>query len=226
MSAVNGGWDGPPIVKDGLVLYLDAGSPNSFYSPTAGTTWKDISGNANNGTLTNGPTYNSGNGGSIMFDGVDDYVTGSIATLSNFSLTYTVNSANISAQLIYYPAGLSFSGTAGGVFFGGNYAQYAPKTGIYDGTNDVISNVNIADNTWYIITATRSGTTGSIYINGSLSSSGTISSSNITAYVLGKRTDNFWSYNGRIAQTQIYNRALSASEVNQNFQATRARFGI
>jgi len=62
----------PRIITDGLVLCLDAGNPKSY--PGSGTTWTDLSGNGNNGTLTNGPTYNSGNLGSLVFDGVNDYV--------------------------------------------------------------------------------------------------------------------------------------------------------
>jgi hypothetical protein len=60
------------IVQSGLVLNLDAGVSSSY--PGSGTTWTDLSGNGNTGTLTNGPTYNSANGGSLVFDGVDDYV--------------------------------------------------------------------------------------------------------------------------------------------------------
>ena len=60
------------IVKDGLVLDLDAAKRDSY--PGSGTFWKDISGGGGNGTLINGPTFSSGNGGSIVFDGVDDYV--------------------------------------------------------------------------------------------------------------------------------------------------------
>ena len=73
MSTV-GNWRSPSIVKDGLVFCLDANSPNSFYPATAGTTWKDISGNNYHGTLTNGPTYDSSVGGNIVFDGVNDYI--------------------------------------------------------------------------------------------------------------------------------------------------------
>ncbi len=62
----------PKIVTDGLVLALDAGNTKSYTSGS--TTWFDKSGNANNGTLTNGPTFSSANGGSIVFDGVDDRV--------------------------------------------------------------------------------------------------------------------------------------------------------
>jgi hypothetical protein len=71
--STTGNWRGPNIVKDGLVLYLDPGSPNSYYNKTS-TTIKNISGNNDNGTLVNGPTYNTGSGGNIVFDGVDDYI--------------------------------------------------------------------------------------------------------------------------------------------------------
>ena len=72
MSTI-GNWRGPNIIKDGLVLYLDPGSPNSYYDKT-GTTIKDISGYNRSGTLTNGTIYNSSNGGSILFDGSDDLI--------------------------------------------------------------------------------------------------------------------------------------------------------
>ena len=62
----------PRIVTDGLVFCVDAGDKMSY--PGAGTTWTDLSKNRNNGTLTNGPTFDSANGGSIVFDGTDDYV--------------------------------------------------------------------------------------------------------------------------------------------------------
>ena len=65
------GASGPDLVQNGLVLALDASDRNSY--PGSGTTWRDMSGNSNNGTLTNGPTFNSANGGSIVFDGSDDY---------------------------------------------------------------------------------------------------------------------------------------------------------
>ena len=63
---------GPRIVSNGLVLCLDAANKRSY--PGTGTTWTDLSGNSNNGTLTNGPTFSAGNMGSILFDGTNDYV--------------------------------------------------------------------------------------------------------------------------------------------------------
>jgi len=85
--------NGPKIVTSGLVLALDAGNTKSY--PGSGTVWTDLSGNGNTGTLTNGPTFNSSNGGSIVFDGVDDFVnipyntywnTNVFGTATNFTL--------------------------------------------------------------------------------------------------------------------------------------------
>ena len=78
---------GPDINENGLVLHLDAANNKSY--PGSGTTWTDLSGNDNNGTLTNGPTFNASNMGSIALDGTNDYIYRS--SLSNFnSSTYTV----------------------------------------------------------------------------------------------------------------------------------------
>ena len=79
---------GPKIVRDGLVLALDAADRNSYISGS--TTWTDLSGNGNTGTLTNGPTYSSANGGSLVFDGSNDYVDIPYLLLSG-SQDFTVN---------------------------------------------------------------------------------------------------------------------------------------
>ena len=75
----------PKIVTDGLVLCLDAANSKSIVSGS--TTWNDLSRGGNNGNLVNGPTFNSGNGGSILFDGVDDYVSNTFKALSIVKLT-------------------------------------------------------------------------------------------------------------------------------------------
>ena len=81
------------IVTDGLALCLDAANSKSY--PGSGSTWTDLSGNGNNATLTNGPTYSSANGGSIVFDGVNDYVapTGLTNALwqGNWTVSFWVN---------------------------------------------------------------------------------------------------------------------------------------
>ncbi len=76
---------GPNIITNGLILELDAANRKSY--PGSGTTWTDLSGNGNTGTLTNGPTFSSANGGSIVFDGVDDYVNCGNASSLNFERT-------------------------------------------------------------------------------------------------------------------------------------------
>jgi hypothetical protein len=223
MSTLSGG---PNIITDGLVLYLDAGNT---YSYTSGSTvWNDLSRSQTSGSLINGPTFTGSNGGAIVFDGTNDYVTGSLSTLNNFTTTYFVYSTDISSTLIFYPLGLQFSGSSsgGGVWFGGTFSQYANKTGLYDGNTEVISSTNIQANIWTSVSITKESTTASVYINGILSKTGSISSSPITRYTIGTRVDGVWPYKGNISQVSIYNRALTASEVLQNYNATKGRFGL
>jgi hypothetical protein len=78
----------PKIVTDGLVLYLDAANPKSY--PGTGTAWNDISRGGNNGTLVNGPTFDSTNGGSIVFDGVNDYGINNTPNLPTGNITATI----------------------------------------------------------------------------------------------------------------------------------------
>lgn len=252
------GWRGPNIVKNGLVLYLDAGSPNSFYPLTAGTTWKDISGNTNNGTLINGPTYNSGNGGSIVFDGVDDYVN--LGNIFNFELTSsftistwfkTTTTGTITSTIIGktklqpspadytgYQVGMNVatgnSGDAGKFGFvivsspfsyPGSVMRRQTTTSTYNSGNWVNGVVT------YDGSSTRNGML--IYINGILASMQDYDSSSTTGTIinnanfeLGARDGTQQPFNGSISNAQIYNRALSATEILQNYNATKTRFGL
>lgn len=222
------GWRGPNIVKDGLILYLDAGSPNSFYSPTAGTTWKDISGNGNNGTLTNGPTFNSGNGGSIVFDGVNDYVTCGNPSI----LQSTVGSVNVwfkgNQQGNDYN-GIVVKPNSWGIFI------FQSTLRIYDWGNNTgrNTNINVSDNIWRNVCLTFTETVGTpsnnanIYINGSLILTTTLKySSNSSPVLLGWGNFGSQYLMGSIGLTTIYNRVLSATEIQQNFNTTKTRFGL
>ena len=236
MSTVSGGWRGPNIIKDGLVLYLDAGSPNSFYSPTAGTTWKDISGNANNGTLTNGPTYSGTNGGSIVFDGVDDYVLcpkqTSLVNATKFTITAWMkrslsNSLVMISQLqsldndialeLWSDGNVYFEVGNGGNDYGftaNNSTAWQYLTMVFDGTQTGNSNRLKGYINGSLLTLAFNGTIPTI--------TGTVNTNlNIGAYL----PNNNYS-KGNIAQTSIYNRALSAAEILQNFNATKTRFGL
>ena len=190
------------------------------------TTWTDLLGTGNNGTLTNGPTYSSANGGSIVFDGTNDYVSA-----SNTSLVHrTSNWA--------YSCWVNFNGTPslGTIFENGSWTSCLlirfETNGIsiysmssYWGKFTLTPTLN----TWYKLDFIRNGNSIDFYLNGTYSQSLSFTadiqpSSNLfigmSQHAAGQ------CFNGRIAQTQIYNRALTASEVQQNFNALRGRFGI
>jgi hypothetical protein len=225
--------NGPTILTNGLVLALDAGDRNSYVSGS--TTWFDLAG-TNNGTLTNGPTFNTGSGGSIVFDGVDDYVNlgttlNSITTGSSFTLNMWVLSNVLIDGSTYYGLISNYS-EAGGfqLFTGGGNILYAYGNNFLSQTGTAIITQLIA-NTWNNITfAYVKNTSGIIYVNGinvtSNSYANTISTPNQNLK-LGVRSDsNAYPWNGRIAITQIYNKSLSAQEVLQNYNATKGRFGL
>jgi len=252
MSTIDGGWRGPNIVKDGLVLYLDAGSPNSYYGGR-GTVWKDMSGNGNNGTLTNGPTFNSGNGGSIVFDGVDDYVDLGVIPNLQFS---NIQAFSVSIWVYWTPIGatlttlFSYGHVAGSNPDSGDEGYYITlDNGVlrsrsflfdyYDGSaaRSIQGNVNVVPtNSWINLVCISGGNNDTsndvTYIDGALISTtsrrnqspSTINYS-VSAVNVAAR-DSKATINSRVSSVSVYNRALSATEVLQNFNATRARFGI
>jgi hypothetical protein len=236
------GWRGPNIVKDGLILYLDPGSPNSYYDKS-GTTIKDISGNGNNGTLTNFGSqtiYNSSNGGSIVFDGSDDYVDlsttlNSLTTTSSFSVDmWVLTSITLPNGLNYY--GLisnwnNIGGTEKGfqLYWGGSDSLYAYGAGYL---SQALGNItSLTANIWYNVTFVYTrGVSGRIYLNGvdkTFNSYTNLINTTATNLKIGIRSmDNALPWNGKISSTKIYNRALSQSEVLQNYNATKSRFGL
>jgi hypothetical protein len=224
------GWRGPNIVSDGLVLYLDAGSPNS-YRPDFGTTWKDMSGFNNPGSLINGPTYNSANGGSIMFDGVDDYVS------CGNSNTLQVTIGTVSAWIKTTNPGSGYRGIITKQLSWGFFA----KDGVlmmYDWGSSVdrSTGVNIADGNWKNISLTFTETIGSpsnnaiMYLNGISIFTTTVKFLNNTVEVqLGRGGDTGGStqlLNGTIAAAHVYNRILSPQEILQNYNALKSRFNL
>jgi hypothetical protein len=222
----------PRIVTDGLVLCLDAANRKSY--PGSGTTWTDLSGNGNSGTLTNGPTYSSNNAGSIVFDGTNDYVGVTTSSTLGKSLNYTTL-----AWVRYSNVGyISWMMICDSVDYGsgGGYMMWldsaSPTTGkrlsSYDG-NWQHANILIPPNVWTHVSISKANNQVSFYVNGIFDVTRTynfnanLSSTNVD---IGNSSRNSYPFNGSISAVQIYNRALSASEVQQNFNALRGRYGL
>jgi hypothetical protein len=227
---------GPNIVTNGLVLALDAANTKSY--PGSGTTWRDLSGNNNSGSLVNSPTFSSASGGSIVFDGVDDYVvvgsfnqlpTGSSARTINiwFNPNITTWQGNVNSLFFYGTTGIN------GAVFGIDFDTY-PTMEIYTwggAGRDVIFSSSFPQTGWSNLSVIYDGsTTISIYENSRNTQNATVTalSTTNTNVWIGSIDPSYqpWYYDGRISNIQIYNRALSASEVAQNYNATKARFNL
>ena len=227
----------PQIVTSGLVLALDAANRNSY--PRTGTSWYDLSG-TNNGTLTNGPTFNAGNGGSIVFDGVDDYVSVSSAQSLNpgtnsFTIDYwcKINSSNYSCAL--EARGTNLYGFLAIAYYLGGYMSL-----FLNGTNDPAQNIYLTTTTpvqfsvwnYQSIVVDRSTQQIIFYYNGyqtgnkvSITDTGTIDPGSGYRYWIGGDLGGS-PMNGNIPILRQYNRALSATEILQNYNATKSRFGL
>jgi hypothetical protein len=216
---------GPNTVTSGLVLELDAGNIKSYQSGS--TTWFDRSGYANNGTLINGPTFNTGSGGSIVFDGVDDYVN--IPSNTNIPVANSQYSINV------WFSATSFG--AGGLVGWGAYNSSNAVTALrfnsngfrhYWWGNDLDVALSMSTNTWYNVIAQYNGTTRQIFLNAQVVGQDTPAGHNVPyATNLTVGVTNTSEYlNARIGVAQIYNRALSADEVLQNYNAVKSRFGL
>lgn len=216
-----------PIIVDGLVLCLDAANIKSYSS---GTTWNDLSLSANHATLLNGPTYNSVNGGSIVFDNIDDYAT---VGASGFSLGSSAGTLCAWAKintLDYDPHWIISYGTPNtnqsrfiGVF---DRSYYFGGYGNDINTASIIGPSNY--NNWFNLVGVYDGANASIYLNGNLVVGPTAKSWSTVAgnAQIGRQTSSGDYWSGNIAQVSVYNRDLTASEISQNFDALRARFGI
>jgi len=229
----------PGIVTSNLSLYLSAHNPNSYGG--SGPTWTDLSTNANHGTLINGPTYNSGSGGYIEFDGVNDYGDKTSATGTPFAFgtgAFTVEYWVQYLNTTVFHTILDCRGRAGGSSQFNGYTDYYDATldkfKVYTGVSDVLSsNATLAANTWYHIVVSRTSTSTNqtrLYINNSLDRTTTVTSSftDYAAYYLGRNFNATPTYgNIRIAQLRTYKgKGLTAAEVKQNYNAHRRLYGL
>jgi hypothetical protein len=218
------------IVTNGLIVNLDAGFVGSY--PTTASTWYDISGNNSNGTLTNGPTFDSANSGSIVFDGVDDFVLVSNTNTTYSALTFI---AIINTTTQAGGAGIVFNRGGGGNTTGMNIL-YPNGGGIgyhwNDDPNTYSYNpgLTLPNNSWCFCCVSVNPTQSIFQINGnSVVRTYTNPSPNTTIggylQVGADATINRF-YQTKIAYASIYNRALTQTEITQNFNALRGRFGV
>ena len=208
------------VIQDGIVLNLDAGASTSY--PGSGTTWTDLSGNGNNGTLTNGPTFSSADGGSIVFDGSNNY-----ATITNNSLptgNYTINCWVKTPSVIPVTQYDMIISTSQIFWYLGIYSD---KFTIDNNDGVFRFGSTLSASTWYNVTVTRSGSTDTAYINGVSQGTNTNSAALSGNWEIGRYAyspSHYW--NSNIALVSIYNKALSTQEVQQNFNLLKGRYGL
>lgn len=229
---------GPRIVNDGLVFYVDAADANSY--PGSGTTWTDLSGNGNNGTLTNGPTFSSANRGSIVFDGTNDYILINNSTSTNISnnVTYAIwirpsvnitNTGQNNSDVSFFRKQTSGSGFILEVF--GTTASNKQLSFFVNYPSGVTTTYTLNANIWYYIVGTYDGSVSYLYVNGSQVATSTFTTTVTTSAAIhigtfipsSTPTRNF---QGNISNCSIYNRALSTNEILQNYNATKGRYGF
>ena len=210
------------IVRSGLVLHLDAANPKSYSG--SGTVWKDLSGLGNNGTLTNGVGYSNG---TMSFDGINDYVNTTVNyALNDFTVCAWFKNINSTGY-----ARIVDKSYANGFWFGRNNQNGQWGGGVRQTSG--YNYITLSEGVWHLLTMRRTGTSLTVYgDNTSISNTTTCGSGALDNTLLsiggtvndgGGQRD--W-YNGYIGQVLLYNRALSAAEVKQNFEALRGRYGV
>ena len=239
---------GPNTIQSGLVLHIDPNNPRCY--PGSGSTVFDLSGQGNNGVLTNGASVSYSNGGVINFDGTDDYI--SVDNIPYVTTQYTLSTwarlASIRNYHVLFYRGNSTSGdievyssialqsiTAahnrnnGGSFF------YAANNNSTPGSPNIGSWGAFATNTFFYFSLVYNSNTWRLYINGyqigrtvtSVSNPSSVSSNwriGGTPNTATFSTTNEWQ--GVLSDIRIYNRPLSGIEILQNYHATKGRYGL
>ena len=226
-------YKGPQKATGGTITTVDNETVHTFTSSgsfVAGTHFADLSGNNNNGTI-NGAIFNSANGGSIVFDGTNDYVSGTtsglVSSVISMDVWFNVNSSKTYSALMGSNATEKYEM----LIKSGLHIEVSLQASNYMQYNNILSL-----NTWTNIVVTAvSGTQWKMYKNGvylgsPTSSVGTwqVSGTSISNFDLGRIRNDVapFAYSGNISTVKIYNRELTASEVLQNYNATKARFGL
>ena len=227
---------GPDLVQNGLILALDAADKNSYRG--TGTNWIDLSGNANSGSLKNGPTFSNSNGGVVVFDGIDDYVAG--GNLGSFYSQGTISYWMYSTAVENYrnPFTTNYNGFNVGIRFeqyttsspyGGFSVVIGNDAGTYLGYSYSPSAI-LTVNSWYNVVLVWNTVTNKAigYLNGVLKfdESHTYWATTLPAIAIGNGFSSARYFKGNVSSVEIYNRALSTTEVLQNYNTTKTRFGL
>jgi hypothetical protein len=215
----------PSIVMNGLVSYWDASNTRSY---SGSGDWLDISSFGYNLLVRNSPTFViSGGLGYFTLNGTNQDFYLSSYTLSFSAITYNLwvwrNGTQSSYTSLVMSRGLAtgFTYPVAGTTLGYHWRDDA-------GTYGYSSGVDTANQTWAMATLTVSATEAKWYLNGILQNTRTATHNPVTFsnLYIGAESLGGRYYNGRISMVQIYNRALTAAEILQNYDATKTRFGL
>lgn len=224
------------IVKDGLVFHIDAANSSSY--PGTGVTALNIAGVGATGILINGVGFGVSSGGSFIFDGTNDYIDCGTDSITNFVTT------TMSAEIMFQTTGATTRPHLINRGIDGNTGQFAfilealtpPKMRLYldkgsGWTAVATGNTTIQNNQWIHAVAVYDGTNAYIYVNGTLdvsaASTGTLRSIPSNSVTIGYYTPGGGQYlTGKIPFARLYNKALSSTEVLQNYNALKGRYGL
>jgi hypothetical protein len=213
---------GPKIVEDGLVFCVDAANKRSY--PGAGTTWTDLTANKNNGTLTNGPTFDGANGGSIVFDATDEYVNVTVTKTANCTFSSWASYTASDPTYMLFNAGNHGAGPD--LFFYDGRIFWNTWDGANNPLADIPTDANNGKFHNYVL-VNDSSSTAKLYYDGDLLGTATYrSAASTTKLIIGSAGPGgtYYNWQGNIANFMLHNRLLTEKEIKQNYISTQGRF--
>ena len=222
LTSANGTSAGNVSITDGLVLNLDAGNSTS-YSGT-GTTWTDLSGNGNHGTLINSPTYNSSDGGNFLFNGSNTYVNVPLTKTASCTFSVWAKSSTPHSNNMLFNAGND--GRGPDLFFSSGVLSW----NTWDSSGNPFGNIpaTTTNGIWhhYVLVNDAVSNTAKLYYDGALYGSAIYRNASATTSLYIGGNTNTYMWNGAIATFSVYNKSLIASEVLQNYNSQKGRYGL
>jgi len=227
---------GGRVVRNGLVFHLDTANRKSY--PGTGTVWNDLTINNNNGILINGPTFDSANGGSLVFDGINEYATFQNSDVLNpgdgsFTIICWANSDWVGGTDqwdLWVTKRLSIAGTSVGYYLGSNVNRVRFMASSDVGRSDTPF-IPFTPNVWNMYNGVldRTSNLQTVILNNyqstaSVAMSGGIYNTNAPLIIGGDLINNSFYVKGKQSVVMIYNRALSSQEILQNYNTLKYRY--